>query len=100
MQPAHHQVVKPGRRIPRKSLRLNIYTTDGLVAHPKPFAPRVLRLACGFRFDAQSLNELMSSSDEPRRIYCCLCVDRVMSKSVDFVQLGKNNNRSKSMKLK
>lgn len=39
MQPAHHQVVKPGRRIPRKSLRLNIYTTDGLVAHPKPFAP-------------------------------------------------------------
>lgn len=54
MQPAHHQVVKPGRRIPRKSLRLNIYTTDGLVAHSKPFAPRVLRLACGFRFDAQS----------------------------------------------
>ena len=39
MQPAHHQVVKPGRRIPRKSLRLNIYTTDGFVAHPKPFAP-------------------------------------------------------------
>lgn len=25
MQPAHHQIVKPGRRIPRKSLRLNIH---------------------------------------------------------------------------
>lgn len=99
MQPAHHQVVKPGRRIPRKSLRLNIYTTDGLVAHPKPFAP-VSFFGLRFSFWRSISHELMSSSDEPRRIYCCLCVDRVMSKSVDFVQLGKNNNRSKSMKLK